>query len=1031
MKIQGMAAFLCCWLSVVFCPVPASAGTRDESEKLSTALIEALGPGRLNKQTSYAISKVKIESGPANLILEHGVIFPADPVGGKVRELVFVGLGTFKFKAPDTIESQQLEMFTGSSRMEEPFESVVIGTGSDGLVAQLLQSPVPTNESSEAARNAEKTYQAWCLSPERKKWDIDVRILETLLDQTTFSAFFSAWVEGKTLDRFMYGFFPGDEEPIVLGQFVPDKNTEAAWDSIDQDLPFTKKRYGLTNLDLRDFGSWDSWVLAARRDESDVFTSGRGGFEVLHYDLDVSLDKEQLSMTARCHVSIAVKVGGGVVIPFVLASDLVVDGVSFKETAGDPVYFRYRDRLYVTLPERAEGGRRFEAEIRYHGKGLKEDDCVPWSLWSAAGWYPQIPGSERSVFQVTYHFPKEFQIAGGGLWQERGLDSADRAWERRVVERPAPSLSFGIGSFNFIKGRAGHVEITLAVDPNDDGWNYGNSGLSSEDLLATVIDVVEYFEKEFGPYPLDYLTVVAAPARNTPKSLGLVWLNDSFRLFDQTSLLSDNSYNPPTFVAHELAGQWWGQAVGWKGPRDQWLGEAMATLASNLYAKDRLKADFKKTFIPINSRWKSTIRTMSESGQWIDSLGPIVLSNRLVSSKEGDSISVNKLVAVKGAMVLSTIAETFKNSQDFHTVLQTIFQNWNGKMISTEQFIRSCSEAAGVDFDPVVRPLIFGTGVPDVYYSYSIGPASDGGWLLKGEADRFPAFPPRFRISLRRVAEGGVDVVRNVLLRASDDNSVLVAPIQIVFKETDDNKKGSLYVSGKLVLKGPKTSFEFKFPDKPVALMMDPENRVLAFFHNENLTPQRVLFYRGRWAFAMGDLDGALDLFRKALDAPVSTAPSETHPDKFSKQREKALGKKLIHQQMARLFLDLDQTDRALKAMKATERNWSMVERYLDQEENLLEARLAARRGDYQKAFSLLENSLDVGKISIRGVVLNVRKHRSRPPLQTGEAMAILSVVAQRTGHYEHHKEAFRLAKRRGADLSLCEGSGGGQTFSQ
>ena len=42
---------------------------------------------------------------------------------------------------------------------------------------------------------------------------------------------------------------------------------------------------------------------------------------------------------------------------------------------------------------------------------------------------------------------------------------------------------------------------------------------------------------------------------------------------------------PEFFMAHEIAHQWWGQAVGWQNYHDQWLSEGFAQYFAALYAQ--------------------------------------------------------------------------------------------------------------------------------------------------------------------------------------------------------------------------------------------------------------------------------------------------------------------------------------------------------------------------------------------------------------------------------------------------------------
>ena len=68
-----------------------------------------------------------------------------------------------------------------------------------------------------------------------------------------------------------------------------------------------------------------------------------------------------------------------------------------------------------------------------------------------------------------------------------------------------------------------------------------------------------------------YFAVLNQPLPTTP----LTWRNDpaSFDSF------------PEFFLAHEVAHQWWGQAVGWRNYHEQWLSEGFAQYFAALYAQ--------------------------------------------------------------------------------------------------------------------------------------------------------------------------------------------------------------------------------------------------------------------------------------------------------------------------------------------------------------------------------------------------------------------------------------------------------------
>ena len=66
----------------------------------------------------------------------------------------------------------------------------------------------------------------------------------------------------------------------------------------------------------------------------------------------------------------------------------------------------------------------------------------------------------------------------------------------------------------------------------------------------------------------------AALNQQLPSS-GLVWRNDPAAFPNY----------PDFFLAHELAHQWWGQAVGWRNYHEQWISEGFAQYFAAMYAQ--------------------------------------------------------------------------------------------------------------------------------------------------------------------------------------------------------------------------------------------------------------------------------------------------------------------------------------------------------------------------------------------------------------------------------------------------------------
>ena len=80
---------------------------------------------RLDVTRAVNVQNIMLDTGMGELILEKGILYPATPVGDRSSEMVFVGKGRLVLTPPDEIEATQLELFTGSRRLNARFNEAV------------------------------------------------------------------------------------------------------------------------------------------------------------------------------------------------------------------------------------------------------------------------------------------------------------------------------------------------------------------------------------------------------------------------------------------------------------------------------------------------------------------------------------------------------------------------------------------------------------------------------------------------------------------------------------------------------------------------------------------------------------------------------------------------------------------------------------------------------------------------------------------------------------------------------------------
>ena len=137
---------------------------------------------------------------------------------------------------------------------------------------------------------------------------------------------------------------------------------------------------------------------------------------------------------------------------------------------------------------------------------------------------------------------------------------------------------------------------------------------------------------------------------------------------------------PEFFLAHEIAHQWWGQAVGWKNFHEQWLSEGFAQYFAALYGRERRGDEVFLSIIRQFRRW-----ALSESEE-----GPVYLGYRLGHIKSDGRI-FRALVYNKGAAVLHMLRRLVGDEAFFRS-LRRFYTTYRFQKAGTED-LRQVFEA--------------------------------------------------------------------------------------------------------------------------------------------------------------------------------------------------------------------------------------------------------------------------------------------------------------------------------------------------
>ena len=988
-------ALLCAWILLL--PFGVQRIQASEAEQI---LEQLRAPGSLRLEGAIEVKDIHAEIGLASLYLDEGILFLADPIAGRSVEMVFLGSGRLSAVPPDPVEKGQLELFTGEERLNASFQQAILVVPGDAAAEALLSDRKAAAVPTKIRSQAKELFDHWRSSPERRHISPNGPLLLDALGDPAMSSYFVGWFHDADRGDFLYMVEPDEFEQITLGQFVPMELTRLERWKIRGTIHNEQRRGRFIGMGIADLGTWDTWLSASMLDAEGAPAPAASPYEPLHYTIDATLDKK-LKISGKTTIRLRAEVGDRRGVRMALFPDLQV--TSTRDGNGQPLAFLQElGDLTIALPQGLAAGSELDVVIEFAGRILERTDSKTFALLSTAAWYPRVGTIDRATYDVTLRYPTKFDLLGSGRRIEYEPERGGVTRERRVFELPSPDFSFEIGDFQIEEIRSGEVTITVAFDRQSK--QLGEA--IRQQILDTVRESFEFYSEHYGPYPLDHMTVVTAPRSFSQGFFGFVTLSDdamhSWGLLGLLLGVEDRR----TIIAHEIAHQWWGNVIGWRSYRDQWLSEAMANHAALLFARQRKEGGRRVSRGPLTGAKRALLRTMDD-GRTVESLGPLVLGLRLNSSRHEDAY--NPIVYQKGAMVLDMLSRMFRE-EVFLEMLRRLIQAGETQL-STEEFLAAIQHMSGVNLDTFGRQFIYGTGLPQIDYTFEIVERSPGTWEVRGESK--PRAPYRVEYEVVK-SSSGFDVVRNSLTEMNIDDLEMMLPFTILAKphagESEDPEE-QLFLSGRIGIKGSTSTFSVETEYEPLDFWFDRDGEALATFSCETRYPKRVLLRRGRTLAVAGSWDEAEATYRAALASPDRRNTAEEkqgepkEEEETGEPSEASLARDVeLHLLLADLYLDQGREQDAIQAIAIAEELGKSKRIAWERDMERLQNRMALRKGEYNRVYRQL-----------RRIVYHDLSHT------TTENLLFLAVAAREQGHRLEAERALQFAQERGANVSLLE----------
>jgi aminopeptidase N len=397
-----------------------------------------------------------------------------------------------------------------------------------------------------------------------------------------------------------------------------------------------------------------------------------------HYELDLhyAVDTNRLRGDAVITATALTKVSRIVLdLAGLAVTKVTVDGKA-------PGRYDHRGgRLVVTLKDPVAAGRTFTTMVRYAGiprplvekhhgdagwEELEDGVIVAGQPHGAPTWFPcNDRPDDKATYAITVTTQPEYTVVSNGLLTGRTRRGSTVAWTYELSQPMATYLAtVQIGHYEILEQQGGEVPILVAAPRGSRAGVQAAFGRQPE-MMATFVEL-------FGPYPFDgYAAVVTSDELEIPLE------SQSLSTFGSNFLTDD--WDHVRLVAHELAHQWFGNAVTLRRWRDIWLHEGFACYAEWLWSE----ASGSET---------ADVRARAHHARLRG------LKQDLLLSDPGPQLMFDDRVYKRGALTLHALRRTVGDGPFFDLLRAWVAEN-DGGSVDTADFVELAVGRLGAELN--------------------------------------------------------------------------------------------------------------------------------------------------------------------------------------------------------------------------------------------------------------------------------------------------------------------------------------------
>lgn len=551
------------------------------------------------------------------------------------------------------------------------------------------------------------------------------------------------------------------------------------------------RNYNSTYVYQKIFSQQDNMKIPYREAEKDYFSSSASiWFDVKYYKLELNINTAPNYLNGKVTISGACLDDSARVLLFDLRKNMQIDSIMIAGKVQN--FIQYDNHFEIHLDCLLKKNDNLSVEIYYQGLPIPtgfgsfifdSHNNIPWvySLsqpFGAKDWWPckDDPSDKADSADIIITCNSNLKAGSQGILVEVKNNGDGTSSYHWKTRYPIASYLISVAITNYAQF-SNWFKYTDTDSMEILNYILPEHYDAVQQSLPLVVDMLEIYSRLFGLYPF------------IEEKYGHAEIGRGGAMEHQT-MTSTTTFNEEV-LAHELAHQWFGNMITCRTWDDLWLNEGFAQYCTALYYEKKYGKEH---------YWQYMNSQMSQA----------MLAHGVIGiadfSSERALFDVRRIYA-KGACVLHMLRHVIGDSIFFtslHNYANSPTLKYSTATINDFQTI--CENISGQDLSYFFQQWIYGEGYPKYSYTWTWNPLSSN---------------PSITIRLRQTQN-------------NMNPEFFTMPIDI--KIVSKNKDTVITIWNNSQYQ----TFIIPYPEKPINIILDPEEWILKYAFMENILPPRT-----------------------------------------------------------------------------------------------------------------------------------------------------------------------------------------------